>query len=81
MTAAHIPPAWTERARCTEIGGDMFFPEHGESPARAKRVCARCDVRPQCLEYALSNNERFGVWGGTSEYERRQMRRQLRSAA
>lgn len=80
----HIPPHWTELARCTEVGTDLFFPEKGESSAPAKRICRACEVRPECLDYALDHSIRFGVWGGTSDGERRRIRRQerqLRSAA
>lgn len=61
---------WEERALCAQVDGELFFPDKGESNRPAKRICARCEVRTQCLEYALENDERFGVWGGLSEKER-----------
>ncbi len=74
-------PAWTEKARCTEVGGDEFYPEKGQSSVPAKQVCMGCEVRMQCLEWALDNGERFGVWGGKSERERRKIARDRRTAA
>jgi hypothetical protein len=55
----------------------LFFPTRGEDARRAKKICAGCAVRDECLEFALVSGERFGVWGGKSERERRPMRRQL----
>ena len=66
-------PAWMERGLCAEIGDDFWFPEKGGSTLAAKRVCQSCPVIAECLEYAISNNERFGVWGGRSERERRDL--------
>jgi hypothetical protein len=67
--------AWMADAACRGIDPDLFFPEKGESAFRAKAVCGRCRVRQACLAYALANNERFGVWGGLSERQRRRLRR------
>ncbi|MGP2441955.1 WhiB family transcriptional regulator [Streptomyces sp. JW3] len=67
--------AWQEEALCAQTGGDFFFPEPGSSVREAKRICALCPIRPACLEFALSNDERFGVWGGLSEKERLALRR------
>jgi len=66
---------------CRGTDPDVFFPDRGESLEPAKQVCAGCVVRDECLEHALRNGERFGVWGGTSERERRRIRRQRRTAA
>ena len=55
---------------------DLFFPERGASTREAKSVCAGCEVKDDCLEYALVNGEKFGIWGGLSERERRRLRRQ-----
>jgi WhiB family redox-sensing transcriptional regulator len=52
-----------------------FFPEKGGSTRDAKKICTGCEVRGECLEYALSNDERFGIWGGLSERERRKLRK------
>jgi WhiB family redox-sensing transcriptional regulator len=66
---------WQERALCAQTDPEAFFPEKGGSTREAKRVCLSCDVRGDCLEYALLNDERFGIWGGLSERERRKLRR------
>lgn len=66
---------WMDFSLCKEIGGDVFFPEKGESTKPAKRVCQACPVRSECLEYALRNDERFGIWGGLSEQERRKLKK------
>jgi WhiB family redox-sensing transcriptional regulator len=70
------PGDWRARALCAQVDPDIFFPDKGESPAAAKRVCASCEVRAECLQDALDRNERFGVWGGLSERERRVLARQ-----
>jgi WhiB family transcriptional regulator, redox-sensing transcriptional regulator len=67
--------SWQERALCAETDPEAFFPEKGGSIREAKRICTGCEVRAECLEYALANDERFGVWGGLSERERHRMRR------
>ncbi|KAB1145085.1 WhiB family transcriptional regulator [Streptomyces luteolifulvus] len=73
ITPAH--PAWQAQALCAQTGADFFFPEPGSSVREAKRICGMCEMRSACLEYALKNDERFGVWGGLSEKERLQLRR------
>lgn len=67
--------SWQEQALCAQTDPEAFFPEKGGSTREAKRVCASCDVRAECLEYALGNDERFGIWGGLSERERRKLKR------
>ena len=67
--------AWQERALCAQTDPEAFFPEKGGSTREAKRVCMSCDVRPECLSYALANDERFGIWGGLSERERRRVKK------
>ncbi|WP_436793325.1 WhiB family transcriptional regulator [Actinospongicola halichondriae] len=74
-------PAFMDLGSCRGVDPDIFFPDRGDSLAPAKAVCAECIVRDECLEYALANGERFGVWGGTSERERRRIRRARRIAA
>lgn len=69
------PLAWQERALCAQTDPEAFFPEKGGSTREAKKVCSGCDVRAECLEYALANDERFGIWGGLSERERRKLKR------
>ena len=66
---------WQERALCAQTDPEAFFPEKGGSTRDAKRICAGCDVKQQCLEYALANDERFGIWGGLSERERRKLKK------
>lgn len=68
--------AWQARALCAQTDPESFFPEKGGSTREAKRVCTTCEVRNECLEYALQHDERFGIWGGMSERERRRVRRQ-----
>ena len=67
--------AWQSDALCAQTDPEAFFPEKGGSTRDAKKICASCEVRSQCLEYALQNDERFGIWGGLSERERRKLRR------
>ena len=67
--------SWQERALCAQTDPEAFFPEKGGSTREAKRVCLSCDVRGECLEYALAQDERFGIWGGLSERERRRLKR------
>jgi WhiB family redox-sensing transcriptional regulator len=68
-------PDWQERALCAQTDPEAFFPEKGGSTREAKRICAGCEVRAECLEYALAFDERFGIWGGLSERERRRLKR------
>ncbi|GAA4187913.1 hypothetical protein GCM10022219_01330 [Microbacterium oryzae] len=75
-TAEETALAWQSDALCAQTDPEAFFPEKGGSTRDAKRICATCDVRAECLEYALQNDERFGIWGGLSERERRKLKRQ-----
>ena len=70
--------AWRLDALCAETDPEAFFPEKGGSTREAKRVCTGCSVRTECLEFALANDERFGIWGGLSERERRRVRLERR---
>jgi WhiB family redox-sensing transcriptional regulator len=67
--------AWQESALCAQTDPEAFFPDKGGSVREAKRICTRCEVKAECLEYSLTHDERFGVWGGMSEWERRKLRR------
>lgn len=67
--------AWQTDALCSQTDPEAFFPEKGGSTRDAKRICTSCDVKTECLEYALQNDERFGIWGGLSERERRKLKR------
>ena len=66
---------WQERALCAQTDPEAFFPEKGGSTREAKRICQGCEVRAECLEYALAHDERFGIWGGLSERERRKLKK------
>nr|CRL72497.1 Transcription factor WhiB [Mycolicibacterium malmesburyense] len=66
---------WQEKALCAQTDPEAFFPEKGGSTREAKRICQGCEVRDACLEYALAHDERFGIWGGLSERERRRLKR------
>ena len=73
-------PEWSERSSCKGVDPDLFFPEGPSAAlAQAKEICRGCPVRNPCLDYAIDNNERFGVWGGTSERERRRITRARRA--
>ncbi len=69
------PLAWQTDSLCAQTDPEAFFPEKGGSTRDAKKICTSCEVRSQCLEYALNNDERFGIWGGLSERERRKLRK------
>jgi WhiB family redox-sensing transcriptional regulator len=69
---------WRALSACRETDPELFFPLSPRGPglvqtARAKVVCGRCEVLDQCLQFALSTGQEFGVWGGTSEDERRRL--------
>lgn len=70
-------PDWSSRSRCSETDPEAYFPDKGESSRQAAKTCGNCEVRAQCLTWALANDERFGVWGGHPEAGRRRMRRVL----
>ncbi|MEY4499562.1 MAG: hypothetical protein RL319_550 [Actinomycetota bacterium] len=69
------PLGWQADAICAQTDPEAFFPEKGGSTREAKKICGGCDVKAQCLEYALKNDERFGIWGGLSERERRKLKK------
>ena len=82
-TRPEIAPfdAWRQRASCRSVDPDLFFPVGTTGLAveqidSAKAVCQACPVNGACLEFALSTNQDSGIWGGTSEEERRSLRRQ-----
>ncbi len=68
--------SWQDRALCAQTDPEAFFPEKGGSTREAKKVCRTCEVRAECLDYALEHDERFGIWGGLSERERRRLKRE-----
>jgi WhiB family redox-sensing transcriptional regulator len=63
-------PDWQTRALCSQTDPEAFYPEKGGTPNAAKRICDRCEVKTECLDYALRRDERFGVWGGLTRRER-----------
>jgi WhiB family transcriptional regulator, redox-sensing transcriptional regulator len=72
------PERWVDKARCAQTDPEAFFPDEGGSTREAKRIRRMCDVTDECLAaYALERDERFGIWGGHSERERRPMKRAL----
>jgi WhiB family redox-sensing transcriptional regulator len=78
-------PAWYRRAACGTCSAELFFPvgrrgRASDDADAAKAVCARCPVRMACLRFAIETNQEYGVWGGTTEEERRPLRRQHRVA-
>ncbi len=73
--------SWQDSANCSGANQDLFFPERGASTRKAKAICAACAVKEECLEFAITQGERFGIWGGLSERERRKIRRQRALAA
>jgi WhiB family redox-sensing transcriptional regulator len=75
LAPAEPDDQWQERALCAQTDPEAFFPEKGGSTREAKRICLGCEVRDACLEYALAHDERFGIWGGLSERERRRLKR------
>lgn len=72
---------WMADAACRDSDPRLFWPKPGESHREALAVCADCPVRQQCLDYAVSNGEHDGIWGGTSARQRRQIRRDRKHAA
>ena len=67
---------WRDFAGCAEADPELFFPEQGGDIRDARAICSKCPVRSQCLDYALQHDERFGIWGGMSERDRRRIKRQ-----
>lgn len=72
---------WRQRAACQGLDPDIFYPASEDDADEAKAICAQCNVRQVCLEYALVNRERDGVWGGLTDRERRRLARQRRKSA
>lgn len=75
------PEPWMVDAACVGTDPEAFFPEKGQVSKEAKKVCLGCPVTLDCLAYALRNGERFGLWGGLSERERRRLKYTGRNAA
>jgi WhiB family redox-sensing transcriptional regulator len=84
-TAAWDADDWRSIAACRDTNPDMFFPVGSTGPAisqieTAKAICRTCEAQAPCLEFALATNQEAGVWGGTSEDERRRLRKQWLAA-
>lgn len=75
-TPVDDPLAWQESALCAQSDPEAWFPKRGGPTRDAKQICSGCEVRAECLEYALAHDVRFGVWGGLSERQRRNLKRQ-----
>ena len=71
---------WLAQAKCREMDPAIFFPSDGIGVQAAQRICNECPVRVACLEYALAERVDHGVWGGTSERERRRIQRHRRNS-
>lgn len=73
--------AWQDYSNCAGADADLFFPERGASTRKAKAICNACQVKAECLEFAIQQSEKFGIWGGLSERERRRIRKERSIAA
>jgi WhiB family transcriptional regulator, redox-sensing transcriptional regulator len=71
------PDRWQDRAACFGIDPDVFFPISEEEAGQALAFCGICRIREECLAWALKNGERYGVWGGLTEQQRRRVQRQV----
>ena len=78
LPADPMPPdMWQDRAACFGIDPDIFFPVSEEEAGPALAFCNGCRFRETCLAWALKSGERYGVWGGTTEQQRRRIQRQV----
>lgn len=71
---------WMEDALCAQTDPDIFYPEKGGSTAPATSVCSSCPVKSECLEYAVTNDIRHGIWGGTSDNDRKRIARERKAS-
>ncbi|MCI7551153.1 MAG: WhiB family transcriptional regulator [Arcanobacterium sp.] len=78
--SARSDRSWMEDALCAQTDPDIFYPEKGGSTTPATSVCNNCTVRAECLEYAVANDIRHGIWGGTSDNDRKRMARERKIA-
>jgi WhiB family redox-sensing transcriptional regulator len=86
MSAIGTATNWRSAGACLSADPDLFFPISSTGPAerqiaRAKTICAGCAVRRECLEFALSHDQIYGIWGGTTAEDRQRERRRKRRAA
>ncbi len=78
---SELSEEWQNLARCRGRNLEIFYPQRGVRNASAKALCQDCEVKMECLEYAIAHEERFGIWGGLSERERRKIMRERRKIA
>jgi WhiB family transcriptional regulator, redox-sensing transcriptional regulator len=86
MSATGSATDWRSSAACRSADPDLFFPLSSAGGAdqqigRAKTICAGCRVRRECLDYALAEDQNYGIWGGTTPEDRQRARRRKRRAA
>lgn len=72
---------WRQHGKCRGVDPEVFYPVNEDDAAQAKAICDSCPVRQPCLEWALTDRERYGVWGGLTERERRRLLRHRRQTA
>lgn len=70
-------PEWMDWASCAEIGGDAWFPEPSANAREAKAICAACPVLAECLQYAMDDPSLTGIWGGLTQTQRQELRRDI----
>ena len=74
-SVATDPMVWGQLGNCVGINQDLFFPKRGDDVSIAKEFCRECPVRSDCLAFALETNQKFGIWGGMTEGQRRRIKR------
>ena len=75
-----LPQPWARDAVCAQVDGEAFFPAKGKPAREAKQVCQGCSVRAECLEWAIGQGERWGIWGGLTTAERDRLQRGMVAA-
>lgn len=75
------PHEWQDDAACAQVDPELFFPEQGGSAVEPRRLCGSCPVRAECLAFALSRDEKFGIWGGLTARERNALKEPDRKAS
>jgi WhiB family redox-sensing transcriptional regulator len=69
--------SWHENAACRKVSPDLFFPEGATNIDAAKALCQSCEVRPDCLDFALTTGQEYGIWGGLEPSERKRRKKYL----
>jgi len=72
--------SWADSGRCAGFDPELFFPERGQDAGPAKALCRECPVRSQCLSWAIDSGQKYGIWGGMTESQRRRLRRPVAAA-